>query len=237
MSTQRTTLKGQPIDYTVRRSDRAKKGRIEVGVSGVTVILPAGVDADPERFLQANADWVLDRDAAYEEKRARVPDRSFVDGAVFPYLGERRVITVEQRSHSAVTEESFVLARWEVERTSIRNALESLYRRLAREHFESRADHYAAEMGVDFGDIHVRNQRTRWGSCSTSGTISLNWRLLLAPPEIVDYVVVHELAHVIEPNHSEQFWAVVGRYDPKYVAHRQWLADHAVELIFDESDL
>lgn len=237
MTTHQTTLDGRPIDYSVRRSSRASNGRIEVGVGGVTVILPAGVDVDPERFLRSNAEWVLARQAAYEDARARIPDRTFEEGEQFPYLGERRELVVEQRSHSTVTDESFLLARWEVERTSIKNALESLYRRLARDRFEARAEHFAAEMGVSFERIHVRNQRTRWGSCSTSGTISLNWRLVLAPPRILDYVVVHEVAHVIEPNHSDRFWAVVAEYDPEYETHRQWLDDHAVELIFDESDL
>lgn len=237
MTTHETTLDGRPIDYTVRRSSRASKARIEVGVAGVTVILPAGVDVDPDRFLRANAEWVLNRHAAYEDTRARIPDRIFEEGERFPYLGEEHELVVEQRSHSTVTDESFVLARWEVERTSIKNTLESLYRRLARDRFEARATHFADKMGVSFEQIHIRNQRTRWGSCSTSGTISLNWRLVLAPPRIGDYVVIHELAHVIEPNHSSQFWGVVAEYDPEYATHRQWLDDHAVELIFDESDL
>lgn len=233
----RITLEGRPVEYVVRESDRATRAKIQVGVAGVSVVIPTGVDADPEGLLRANAEWVRERDAEYEATRARVPDRTFAAGARFPYLGGEREVAVEQRSRSVVTDEAFVLARWEVERTSVKNALESLYRRLAREHFESRLDHYADAMDVTYDAVHVRNQRTRWGSCSTSGTISLNWRLLLAPPRIADYVVVHELAHVIEPNHSERFWRVVGAHDPDYAVHREWLADNGVTLVFDESDL
>ena len=81
----------------------------------------------------------------------------------------------------------------------------------------------AVQMGVHPASISIRSQRTRWGSCSTRGTLSFNWRLIMAPPEVLDYVVVHELAHMKQKNHSKAFWAVVGQYCPHYLKYRLWL--------------
>jgi predicted metal-dependent hydrolase len=92
-------------------------------------------------------------------------------------------------------------------------------------------------MGVDFEEIQVRNQRTRWGSCSTTGTLGLNWRLMMAPPRIIDYVVIHELAHLRESNHSNAFWSIVAEYAPNYEDHAKWLREHSSRLIFSEEDL
>lgn len=92
-------------------------------------------------------------------------------------------------------------------------------------------------MGVAYGKIEVRNQRTKLGSCSTSGTLGLNWRLMKAPAAIVDYVVVHELVHLIESDHSDAFWRVVREYDPEYLDHAAWSEVRSAALIFDASDL
>jgi predicted metal-dependent hydrolase len=132
---------------------------------------------------------------------------------------------------------TLTLARHHVEQTSVKRALETLYRRKARERFESRADYYADEMGVEYEQIEVRNQRTKWGSCSTTGTLGLNWRLMMAPPEVVDYIIVHELAHLCESNHNDAFWSLVADYDPDYETHAEWLEEHSTRLIFSKADL
>ena len=134
-------------------------------------------------------------------------------------------------------EQSFRLAAWEVERTSIRNVLESLYRRKAREFVEEHVDRYGDSMGVDPSGIRIANQRTKWGSCSSNGTVSFNWRLMLAPPAIPEYVVIHELAHLRELNHSDRFWEIVAAHDPDWNANAEWLEEHGVTLVFDRSDL
>jgi predicted metal-dependent hydrolase len=92
-------------------------------------------------------------------------------------------------------------------------------------------------MGVEYDKIEIRNQRTRWGSCSTNGILGLNWRLMMAPPEIVDYIVVHELAHLREANHSPAFWSLVAEFDPEYESHAEWLQRNSARLIFTEEDL
>ena len=144
---------------------------------------------------------------------------------------------MEKRSSSQVVEDDFRLAKHHAEQTSIQRALETLYRRKARERFAARADHFADEMDVEYDKIEIRNQRTKWGSCSTTGTLSLNWRLMMAPPDVIDHVVIHELAHLLEQNHSDEFWEIVSEHDREYEQHAQWLDDNGVRLIFSEEDL
>lgn len=92
-------------------------------------------------------------------------------------------------------------------------------------------------MGVKYERIEIRNQRTKWGSCSTTGTLGLNWRLMMAPPEVVDYVVVHELAHLEVQSHSDEFWRLVGEHMPDYESRANWLNENSTKLVFTEDDL
>ena len=90
---------------------------------------------------------------------------------------------------------------------------------------------YAPVVGVTYGRITIRNQRTRWGSCSAKGNLNFNCLLMKAPPEVLDYVVVHELCHRLEMNHSPRFWAQVERVLPDYKVSRKWLREHGNELM------
>lgn len=108
--------------------------------------------------------------------------------------------------------------------------LESIYRNAAKEYFPKRVYHFAHILGVSYGNISIRDQKTRWGSCSSKGNLSFNWRLILAPPNVLDYVVVHELCHRIEMNHSPRFWALVESVMPDYKQYRKWLKENGTKL-------
>ena len=227
----------EPIEYRVTRSADATEPRIDVGIHEIAVVIPEGMSVDPEQLLVENGHWVVAKKRKYDRYREQIPERRFEEGATFPYLGEPHEVVVEVRSAATVSDGTLRLAEHNVERTSIKRALEALYRRKAREWFESQAEHYAVEMGVEYDRIEVRNQRTKWGSCSTSGTIGLNWRLVMAPCDVVDYVVIHELAHLREPNHSDAFWSIVAEQDRNYNDHAEWLEENSIHLIFSEDDL
>jgi predicted metal-dependent hydrolase len=227
----------ETIDYEVRRSDDATQPRIDVDIHGVTVVLPAGSDIDSRELMQDNAQWVLEKWRNYESHRDQAPSRSFESGEMFPYRGSELRVEVSDVDRSCIESDSFVLAEDAVAETGIQDALEELYRREARSVFESRIDHYADEMGVDPGKLELRNQRTRWASCSSQRTLSFNWRLVMAPDDVIDYVVVHELAHLREKNHTRRFWNIVGQYDPNYEAHVDWLTENSARLIFTKNDL
>ena len=104
-------------------------------------------------------------------------------------------------------------------------ALEAQYRKEARRRITERAAYFAEKMGVDYGRIAIKAAKTRWGSCSAQGNLNFHWKLILMPPAILDYVVVHELAHRIEMNHSPRFWAQVERILPDYRERRRWLKE------------
>ena len=108
--------------------------------------------------------------------------------------------------------------------------LRDLKRRAAKV-IPGRVQYFAPLVGVDYGRISIRSQKTRWGSCSTAGNLNFNCLLLLAPPEVLDYVVVHELCHRKETNHSPRFWAEVGRVLPDYKASKKWLRDNGNRLM------
>jgi hypothetical protein len=112
-----------------------------------------------------------------------------------------------------------------------RPAIERFYRRAARTEIASRLDHATALAGVGYRDLSIRAQRTRWASCSSSGHMSFNWRLLLAPESVLDYVVWHEVCHLEILDHSRRFWALVERRWPRYREDRDWLRCHGATLV------
>ncbi len=112
-----------------------------------------------------------------------------------------------------------------------RSALEKRYREAAHSYFPERVKHYAAMLHVTYGKITIRDQKTRWGSCSSRGNLNFNWRLMLAPPRVLDYVVVHELCHRKHMDHSPAFWQKVAGILPDYKALRKWLKDNGNTLI------
>jgi len=108
--------------------------------------------------------------------------------------------------------------------------LEKRYRGAAKAQFEARVAHFHPITGGNYTSIAVRDQKTRWGSCSSRGTLSFNYRLIFAPPIILDYVVVHELCHLTHMNHSKDFWNMLASVMPDYQKCRQWLKEHGQEL-------
>jgi hypothetical protein len=112
-----------------------------------------------------------------------------------------------------------------------RGISETEARRAVRELVAMLIDEEAPELGVAPKRVQIRDQRSRWGSCSTTGTLSFNWRLVLAPFDVLDYVVVHELCHMREPNHSGKFWQLVEARRPNWRAQRDWLDEHGGELL------
>lgn len=143
----------------------------------------------------------------------RAPYRTPVQTADWFVEGHRDWIEVRLRAG----------ARIMAERPSYTDRERAEGRKQAAEAIKARCRYYAPVMGVSYGTVTIREQKTRWGSCSTKGNLNFNWKLVLMPPEILDYVVVHELAHRIQMNHSAAFWAEVGKILPDYKERRQWL--------------
>ena len=112
----------------------------------------------------------------------------------------------------------------------MRAALKQALSRRALTRIRERLGEYASRLGVEFGRVAIRDQKSRWGSCSAKHNLNFNWKLIMAPPEALDYVVIHELCHLIEFNHSPRFWRLVEEQMPEYEAWKKWLKAHGAEL-------
>jgi len=112
----------------------------------------------------------------------------------------------------------------------IRKKIGQFYRRMARETILERLEYFKTRLGVKYAQVRIKEQKTRWGSCSGKGNLNFNWKLVMAPSDIIDYVVVHELCHLIHMNHSRNFWNLVERELPDYRARKRWLRDHGAAL-------
>jgi predicted metal-dependent hydrolase len=215
------------MEYSIRRSDRSRRVRVSVESDGsVVVILPRRA---PERHavaaVQELTPWIQRRLSEVEASRAAVAERA---GTV-PFLGEILELAPEP-GRSRVTRRGDTLAV-PADPLGQRHALELWFRRQAAAQIPPRLDAACAEAGVAYTKLTIRAQKTRWASCSRSGAMSFNWRLLLAPPEILDYVVWHEVCHLSVMDHSPRFWALLGRYRPDYAVQRAWLRRHGATLV------
>ena len=154
-----------------------------------------------------------------------------------PYLGRELALEVlvepgrvRPRVRLVAAEERLVVAVGAPGSEPVRQALEAWYRRRAAAEIEPRLGAAAARAGASYERLAIRNQRTRWASCSTSGTMSFNWRLLLAPEAVLDYVIEHEVAHLAVPDHSPRFWSLLAERSPRYREHERWLRYHGPAL-------
>jgi predicted metal-dependent hydrolase len=213
------------IAYAVRRSDRARRVRVTVDArAGVEVVLPRRA---PERAAAAAVrelrPWIERRLAEADAVRAQLAARA---GTV-PYLGRDLELRPEH-GRTRVHRRGDALL---VPADRPEPALERYFRRAARAEIAPRLHRAAAELGVRHGPLTIRNQRTRWGSCSQTGAMSFNWRLLLAPDPVLDYVVWHEACHLRRLDHSPAFWALVAEHCPGFEEPRRWLRRHGNTLV------
>jgi predicted metal-dependent hydrolase len=211
--------------YTVRRSARAQRVRVNVHAhTGVEVVLPARA---PERAAAAAIGelwpWIERRMQEAREVRARVAAR----GGTVPYLGvPLRLVPEPGRTRAHRRGERLLVPAGEA-----RPAIERFYRRAARVEVAGRLDRATALTGSRYSALEIRAQRTRWASCSPSGRMSFNWRLLLAPERILEYVVWHEVCHLEILDHSARFWSLLESRWPGYREDRAWLRGHGATLV------
>jgi predicted metal-dependent hydrolase len=218
------------MEYRIRRSDRARHARIVVDADGVEVVVPRRMALrHVEPFVREKQGWIERTLRRYQDAAIDGPVRvDLRDGGEVPYLGERleldvRVERGRTRPHVRRRSDVLTVKVGEPGRLAIRDALERWYRREARHQVAERLDGAVARAGTGYARLTIRAQRTRWASCSSNGSMSFNWRLLLAPAEVLDYVVEHEVAHLEVLDHSQRFWRLVGSRCPGYRQHERWL--------------
>ncbi|CAK0780022.1 DUF45 domain-containing protein [Azospirillaceae bacterium] len=211
----------------IRRSSRATRLTLRVDpICGVIrVTAPLAVSEQVIRiFVERHASWVSHRQAALP------PAQPFVAGAVTPILGRDYVIRHQPELIGGplfLNQEILVGGKPEHMARRVRDALIAL----ARRELETRTRDKATKIERRVAAITVRDTRSRWGSCSSSGRLSFSWRLILMPDWVMDYVAAHEVAHLAEMNHSPKFWALVGQLTPQVNRPRNWLKTHGTQIM------
>ena len=217
------------IDHIIR-SKRKTLALIVKPDGSVVVRAPLRVSERRVReFVEKNRPWIEKNQAKALAAPVR-PSRQYLPGELFPYLGAAYPLEiVEGQREPLRLDGAFRLAA--SQRTDAPTAFERWYREQARQILTARLEFFAHQYDFHYQGIRITSARTRWGSCSASGSLSFSWRLIQAPQDAVDYVVVHELVHTAIHNHSKQFWRRVAAILPTYREHRQWLREHGRELL------
>jgi predicted metal-dependent hydrolase len=222
------------VPYRIRRSDRARHARILVGGDGVEVVVPRRFPMrEVEPFVEEKRPWIERTLRRLRESDEVLPPARLEDGGELSYLGERldlRVRVEPSRRRPHVARRGGTVTAAIPPKGDLRDALERWYRRRARAEIVPRLDAATAAAGASYESLQIRGQRTRWASCSSNGAMSFNCRLLLAPAEILDYVVEHEVAHLEVHDHSERFWSLLASRCPDWREHEAWLRRHGHAL-------
>ena len=216
------------VPYELRQKG-VRRLSMTIDERGLRVSAPQYVSlAEIERFLRDNTDWILRKLDEYAH-RGRARHLRIRDGVDVPILGEELRVRVIAGANRVFWEEGGLIlaARGGADLDAL--AKRGLQRR-ALDHFRRRVGHYAQQLGLPAPAVALTSARTRWGSCSRKTGIRLNWRLIHLPPALVDYVVAHEVAHLVEMNHSPRFWAVVESLDPGWQEARAELKRRAPEI-------
>jgi predicted metal-dependent hydrolase len=237
------------VAYALTRSARRSIG-LSVGADGLAVRAPKWMGLQAiDAAVQAKANWILRKLQEGVERQSRLPQAiAWQDGATLPYLGQTLQLQLDPAHHlgapgpfgacstnkvSGVAPELTpivlpVSLPHSATPAQIRDAAQAWLMRQARSNFEARLDHFAPLLGVRWKKLTLSQANTRWGSARSDGSIRLNWRLMHFSQAIIDYVVVHELSHLREMNHSAQFWHTVATVLPDYSARRQQLKANPV---------
>ena len=224
---QRTVdLVGTPVTYTLKRTNRRRSIGLRIDDNGLTVNAPLRASEKwLHSVLQDKAKWVVEKLANWQTKKPVLP--RWLDGQPLSFIGETLTLRVVASLFAAMPQlhgrQLFVHVTDDVNEAVIEQMVMQWYQHQAESLFKQRIAHYAPLMNVAPSTVKLSSALTQWGSCTVRGSIRLNWRLIKMPLRLVDYVVVHELAHLVEMNHSAAFWRVVGNACPDYLKWRREL--------------
>ena len=217
------------------RTDRVKSASIDVEDNLVKVTVPKNLsDERIEELIKGRILWIKQKLALQATAIISKP-KEYVDGEAFAYLGRNYRLKCANGTEESVKLRSGYLnvTTKNGKRNSehIKAAIEQWYRTKALSRLVDKTKRYSAILKVEPTSINLKDYKAMWGSCSPKGVVSYNWRIILAPHKIVDYIVVHELCHLIEPNHSSKYWKQVRSVIPDYENSKEWLKNNGSSLL------
>jgi predicted metal-dependent hydrolase len=215
-------------EVELRRKAYQRTLRLRVALDGVLKISCARTvpKAELERFVIDHRQFINARHEEHRRLKKNFPPKAFVEGEEFPFLGQVKILKFEagQGKPKVFVEKNCLIVRGSIAETEdCRVLIRNFYQRCGRKYLAGRVAFYSQLMQLSPSSLSFRSQSSRWGSCSSRGHVSLNWRLIAAPSDVLDYVVVHELAHLKHHDHSPRFWALVQRFSPQSQELKRWL--------------
>ncbi|AFL98840.1 putative metal-dependent hydrolase [Desulfitobacterium dehalogenans ATCC 51507] len=230
------------IPYEERKSPRTKRISIRITPEKVRVSAPVRTSkGEIQAFIEKNQEWILENWLKLQETAVK-PLRVYETGEKVSYLGKELNLEIMDTPHKMISAfyrkdlETLEIKmpqelQGEQRQEAVREILEKWYKQKARAVYLQKLNFWSCQMGVTYNQFRLKEQKTRWGSCSSLGNINLNWRAIMAPEPVLDYLVIHELSHLLYLNHSPDFWENVARYCPEHAVHRRWLREKGHSLV------
>lgn len=218
------TLHGNPpIEVALRRSSTAKRLSLRVSrLDGrVTLTIPKRARVhEGVAFLEERESWLRGHLSQIRELHV------VAAGGTVPFAGQLLPVIAGRSKRAMLTDDALHVP----DADTAGKRAQAVLKAKARDVLAEASDRYAAQIGKSYARLSLRDTRSRWGSCSSKGTLMYSWRLIMAPPEVLDYVAAHEVAHLAEMNHSPAFWAVVERLYGDHMPARRWLRENGDQL-------
>jgi hypothetical protein len=221
------------------RTDRRKTVSISLEDGAIRVLAPKRLsERRIQEIIDNKSNWIGKR-LKDQASAPKIESKKFMDGETFPYLGKHYTFQRRRYIESSVKLKSGRLISTLDSTVSEKETIE-IHRAQVTNWYRDRAADVLAQKTAQHGDvlkltpsaIRIKNYKARWGSCSINGEISYNWKIVMAPPRIIDYVIIHELSHLVHHNHSDKFWRQVGKSFPEYRECRTWLRNFGQTLMF-----
>lgn len=223
------SLLGREIQYAVTYQKNRKTIKIKfTSPILIEITAPAGYPLKAlEEMLEKKSAWLIKQLDKLTELAENPINKELIHGAQILYLGQPKTLIITKGPKTTVTlSTNSIEVALGPNAPSLSSILLEWYVKNSSATLAEKTKYWAKLIGVQPLRLTIRDQKTRWGSCSTRGSINYNWRIIMAPTEVVDYLVVHELCHLKHPNHSAQFWQCVGEFIPDYKARRHWLHEN-----------
>lgn len=209
------------FNYQVKKSSKARSIKISIDAKGKILVTAPKLYPNLliDKFLKQQEPWVLRKQAEVAKLQVKIKKNEiYIFGEKYQILVE---VNPKQRPGLSIHDQQVIITQ--LSASSYQTKLERFLKNTATKYLSQKTAILGKKMKIDYQKIGIRQQKSRWGSCSSQGNLNFNWRLVHYPPEIINYVIIHELAHCQEANHSKNFWQLVAKYDPDYKKHKNAL--------------
>ena len=228
------------IPYTLTESKQARRIRLTIDLNGFRVVKPHSAKmSDVDRALEAKSGWIYKHYVEFQSRKAREHKREWDSGEKVLYKGKEYEIRIFKHEEKRTTIK-FNGIRFEIlvnneigtneRKFLVKSILRHWYKKAAKIFIKDRLDYFCKITGLTYNIMRIKEQKTRWGSCSKKGNLNFNWKLIMSPEWVVDYIIVHEVCHLRYLNHSGEFWDMVALYMPDYKKARKWLKENGPGL-------